>query len=81
MLVECEGTVNEEHHVAIHLCIAQTIMTTNVRTILFGDEKCAGYGGGTVPPIESKSAINWLQSKPLGALVVALLSPSWLTTV
>ena len=35
----------------------------------------------TLPPIESKSAMSWLQSNPLGAFPMALVSESWLTTV
>ena len=39
--------------------------------------QCAIFAGNeTLPPIESKSAINWLQSKPLGAFCVALLIAS-----
>ena len=37
--------------------------------------------GATFPPMESKSATNWLQSNPLGAFCVAFSRASWLTTV
>jgi hypothetical protein len=33
-----------------------------------------------LPPIESKSATSWLQSKPFGAFWLALAMPSWLMT-
>jgi hypothetical protein len=41
----------------------------------------AAEDGETLPPMEAKSATNWLQSNPAGGLCVTFSSAPWLTTV